>query len=119
MIEKKDSRRIISSWYDEESLAATEFRRLYSKIRNLYTNKEIKNLLITSATMGEGKSTIAALFATTISKYRDTNTLLIDCDLRRPSIHKIFGVERENGFTDVVTGKQPLKSLLRISLIKI
>ena len=54
---------IISSWYDEESIISTEFRRLYSKLRHLNPNKELKNLLITSATLGEGKSTIAALLA--------------------------------------------------------
>lgn len=103
----------ISSWYDEESLLSTEFRRLHSKLRNLNPGKEIRNLLITSATLGEGKSTTAALMAITIAKYRDTNTLLIDCDLRRPTIHKIFGLERQNGFSNIVLKNKSLKSVIK------
>ena len=109
--------RLIVSWYDEESLISTEFRRLYSKIRHLNPNKDLKRLLITSATVNEGKSTTAALLATTISKYRNTKTILIDCDLRRPTAHKIFGVERENGFIDVVLNKKSLKSALKDTFI--
>jgi len=108
---------IISSWYDEESIISTEFRRLYSKLRHLNPNKELKNLLITSATLGEGKSTIAALLAVTISQYRNTNTLLIDCDLRRPTIHRIFGMDRENGFIDVVLKTTSLKSVLKDTFV--
>jgi len=101
-------------WYDEESLVATEFRRLYSKIRMIDKGrKEIKNLLITSATIGEGKSTTAAQLATTICKYRNTSTLLIDCDLRRPRVHQLFGLEKEVGFVDVALKKIPLKSALK------
>lgn len=107
----------ISSWYEEESLLSTEFRRLYSKLRHLNPGKDIRNFLITSATIGEGKSTTAALLAVTISKYRDTNTLIIDCDLRRPNVHKLFGVRRENGFTDVALKRKSLKSVLKNTFI--
>lgn len=116
-MESLKSTKAISSWYNAESLLSTEFRRLYSKLRNLNPNREIRNLLITSATLGEGKSTSAALMAITISKYRDTNTLLIDCDLRRPTIHKIFGMERQKGFIDVVLKKKPLKSVIKDTFI--
>lgn len=108
---------VISSWYDEESIISTEFRRLYSKLRHLNPNRDLKNLLITSAVLGEGKSTTAALLAITISKYRNTNTLLIDCDLRRPTIHRIFGLQRENGFIDVVLKTTPLKSVIKDTFV--
>lgn len=112
-MENKKYTESIPLWYDEESLTATEFRRLYSKIRHLNADKEIRNLLVTSATLGEGKSTTAALLAITIANYRDTNTLLIDCDLRRPSIHKKFGLVRAEGFIDVMLGKRKLRSVLK------
>lgn len=109
--------KIISQWYDEESLFSTEFRRLYSKLRNLNPGKEIKNLLITSANLGEGKSTSAAIMAITIAKYRRTNTLLIDCDVRRPTIHRIFGMERQNGFSDVALKIKPFKSVIKDTFV--
>lgn len=111
------SSKSISQWYDEESLFSTEFRRLYSKLRNLNPGKEIKNLLITSATLGEGKSTSAALMAITIAKYRGTNTLLIDCDVRRPTIHKVFGMEKQNGFSDVALKMKPFKSMVKDTFV--
>ena len=107
----------LSSWYNEESLIATEYRRLFAKIRHLNPKKEIKNLLITSATMSEGKSTAATLMAITICKYRNTPTLLIDCDLRRPTIHNIFDIEQQDGFIDVAIGKKSLKSLLKDTFV--
>ena len=70
----------------------------------------MKNFLITSATVGEGKSIIASFLAITISKYRETNTLLVDCDLRRPKIHKLFGLEQQGGFFEVMSGEISLKS---------
>lgn len=98
------------SSYDEESPGSTEFRRLYSKMRHLHPTEDMRNLLITSAALGEGKSTVAALLAITISKYRETNTLLVDCDLRRPVVHKLFGMKREGGVCEVLTENFPLKS---------
>ncbi len=109
--------RLISSWYDDESILSTEFRRLYSKIRHLNPNKDVKNFLVTSATLGEGKSTAASLLAMTIAKYRNTNTLLIDCDLRRPMIYKLFGLPQEKGLVDVLLGKNKLKSVIKKSFI--
>jgi len=116
-MENNSKARLISSWYNEESLLSTEFRRLYSKLRHLNPGKEIRNLLITSATLGEGKSTTAAVLAVTISKYRDTNTLLIDCDLRRPTVHKLFGLKRDIGFSDVALKKQPLKAAIKDTFV--
>jgi capsular exopolysaccharide synthesis family protein len=116
-IDNNGAVKLISSWYDEESMISTEFRRLYSKLRHLNPGKDVKNLLVTSATLGEGKSTTAALLAITISKYRDTHTLLIDCDLRRPKIHKLFGLEKENGVIDVLLKNRPLKSVLKETFV--
>ena len=98
-------------------MLSTEFRRLYSKLRHLNPGKEVRNLLITSATLGEGKSTSAALMAITIAQYRGTNPLLIDCDLRRPTIHKIFGIERQSGFSDIMLRNKPVKSVLKDTFI--
>jgi len=103
--------------YDEDSLSSIEFRHLCSKLGNLNSGKKIKNLLITSATLGEGKSTTAALLAVTLSKYLDNHTLLIDCDLRRPKIHKLFGLKREHGFSDVVQKAKPVRSMLKETFV--
>ncbi|MBD3289556.1 polysaccharide biosynthesis tyrosine autokinase [candidate division KSB1 bacterium] len=114
-----NSRRIEKPlWYDEESLVSTEFRRLFSKIRHLNkTDHEIRNLLVTSAVLGEGKSTTAAYLAAIISKYQNTNTLLIDCDLRRPAVHKLFNLDKDGGFIDVALKEKSLKSVLKSTFL--
>jgi capsular exopolysaccharide synthesis family protein len=117
MIKMDKFENAINTWYDEESLTSTEFRRLYTKIRHIHPERDIQKLLITSATLGEGKSTISSLLAITMSNYRDTNTLLIDCDLRRPSVHKKFGLPNEEGFVDVILGKRDLRHVLKNTFI--
>ncbi len=105
----------IVDYFDEESPEATEFRRLYSKLKNLYAGQNIKNMLITSATMNEGKSTTAALLACTVARYRETKTILVDCDLRRPRIHQLFNLSKEDGVADVLLGRKKLDTCFKQS----
>lgn len=100
-------------FYDEESPGPTEFRRLYSRIRGLSSQEEMKNFLITSPSVGEGKSTLAAFLAIAISKYRQTKTLLVDSDLRRPIQHNLFGLKPEIGLAEVLAKGVSLKTCFK------
>jgi capsular exopolysaccharide synthesis family protein len=62
-----------------------------------------KCFLITSAVAGEGKTTICASLASVLSR-AGTKVLLIDADLRSPSLHKVFGVSNQKGFSQLLTG---------------
>jgi capsular exopolysaccharide synthesis family protein len=64
-------------------------------------DRRIKSLLFTSATAGEGKSTSASHFAYAHAE-QNQRTLLIDCDLRRPSQHKIYGIPLGIGLSNVL-----------------
>ena len=75
-------------------------------------DRRIKVLLFTSATAGEGKSTTASHLAWTHAEQKQ-RTLLIDCDLRRPSQHKIFGIPIGFGLSDVVTGATDWRQVLK------
>ena len=61
----------------------------------------LRSLLVTSASPGEGKSTIAAHLAATHA-FQGHRTLLIDGDLRRPSIHRRFGISTATGLSSVL-----------------
>ena len=115
---KKYNKLSILDQYKAESPEMAEFRRTYAKLRHLNSNKILKNFMITSASLGEGKSTVSALFAITISRYHDTKTLLIDADLRRPRIHELFNLKVENGFAEALAGKKELKKLFKNSAEK-
>lgn len=116
-MKSKQAKSIISI-FDDESAEATEFRRLFSKVKNLYGNENMKNFLITSAKMNEGKSTTAALLACTVAKYRNTKTILVDCDLRRPSLHRLFAESRDSGVSDVLRGTRKLDACFKVTTIQ-
>ncbi|MGH1351619.1 MAG: GumC family protein [Methyloligellaceae bacterium] len=100
----------------EEYLEMDESILIYSEaINDLKTevqlvNKErkTKSIIITSPSMNEGKSMLALAFAQHMSKL-GVNTLLIDCDLRRPSILNKLGKAANYGLADVLSGKVELE----------
>lgn len=63
-----------------------------------------KVLLVTSAIPGEGKTTVAANLAIALA-HKGKKTLLVDCDLRNPSVAAVFGKENGKGFSDYLKGK--------------
>lgn len=80
------------------------YRSLRTNIMYSKTDNPIKTVVVTSSGPGEGKSTSTANLAITFAQM-GAKTLLIDTDLRRPVQHGIFGVERNNGLTNVLVGK--------------
>jgi capsular exopolysaccharide synthesis family protein len=107
----------IFSYYDTESPESLEFHRLYSRLRQVNLGQEKQYLAITSATMSEGKSTTAALLATTIAKYQESNVLLVDFDLRNPKIHQIFDLDRKDGVAEIIEHKRSAKVCFKETLI--
>jgi non-specific protein-tyrosine kinase len=77
---------------------AEAFRTLRTNIQFSSVDKPIKTVMVTSAGPGEGKSTLAANLAVVMAQ-SGLRTVLIDCDLRRPSIHKIFSLPNQQGIT--------------------
>ena len=75
----------------------------YKNMRtSLIVNKDIKTILVTSSDMDEGKTTVISSLAKCFSELEDKKTLLIDCDLRNPSIHRHFELDNEKGLIDVI-----------------
>ena len=61
-------------------------------------------LMVTSARAREGKSTLAAHLALSIAR-AGMRSLLVDCDLRRPALHQIFGIPPTPGLSEVLLGQ--------------
>ena len=80
-----------------------EFRSLRTRVAARLDQRH-KVILVTSALPGEGKTTVAATLARSFAQM-EWKTLLIDSDLRKPTVHTIFGIYRAPGFTDVLTGQ--------------
>lgn len=79
------------------------FRRLRTNILTPDVGNAPKVLMVTSAERGEGKSTIAANLAVSIAQ-AGRRVLLVDCDMRLPTIHSIFDQPNKRGLTDVLVG---------------
>jgi non-specific protein-tyrosine kinase len=86
---------------DPRSPAAEAYRTLRTNIQFSSLDKPIHTLLVTSTSPDEGKSTTLSNLAVTIAQ-AEQRVILVDCDLRRPSLHTLFGVPNEQGLTSVI-----------------
>lgn len=84
-----------------KSRSAEAFRTLRTNIQFSSLDKEIKSIVVTSSGSGEGKSTVMANLAITMAE-SGKRVILIDCDLRKPSIHKKMGVSNSVGLTNIL-----------------
>jgi succinoglycan biosynthesis transport protein ExoP len=90
-----------------KSPPAEAYRTLRSNINFAQVDHPAHTFLVTSAGAGEGKTMTTANLATVFAQ-AGQEVLLIDADLRRPSLHRIFGVPSERGLTNVLVGEMDL-----------
>jgi len=76
----------------KQQVMAEQFRLLRSRVKGLSKDFQLRTILITSTLSGEGKTTVAANLAGSLSCVEGMRILLVDFDLRRPSLHTVFGV---------------------------
>ncbi len=88
------------------------FRVLRTKIMHKMRHAGINTIAVTSPGKGSGKSMVSANLAVSLSLEANHTVLLVDMDLRRPSIHKYFGFEPEHGLADHLAGEAKISSLL-------
>ena len=93
--------RLLTAIADPHSAVSEQYRKLKSSLVRLTNQDSFRNLLmVTSAIAGEGKSLTAANLAISMAQEYDLTVLLIDADLRRPSIHSYLGFEQTIGLSD-------------------
>src|SRR5271154_6511621 len=99
----------------QESLGAEKFRFLGVRLRQLQHSRPLKKLLITSTIPEEGKSTVAANLATILARRQQPKILLLEGDLRRPSLAKQFGLGRIPGLSEWLQGEpRTIKDIYRL-----
>ena len=92
---------------------ATEVRRLLQTLARQDADQNRKVYMMASAGRGEGKSTICALLAIISAKIFHRRTLIIDGDMRRPTIHYLIGLPQRPGLFDALQRSQPLEVIAR------
>ena len=94
-----------------KSVIAEQYRTLRTNIEYTAVDKEMKSILVTSATPGDGKSTTSANLAIVFAQ-QGKHVLLLDTDLRKPTLHKKFGVHNHIGLSSVLTKKQAVEEAI-------
>ncbi len=84
-----------------ETPISFEFRRLTRKIAKSGHGAP-KSILVTSTNRGEGKTTTAASLAITLARHHAGTTVLVDCDLRKPRIHRVMEVDNSTGLSNAL-----------------
>lgn len=98
---------------DPDGATAEAYRSLRANLKFAFSGeREIRSIAVTSCTQGEGKSSTNAALAMSFAK-SGRRVLLVDCDMRRPSIEKYTGVELAPGLSDVLEGRTSWREAVR------
>jgi capsular exopolysaccharide synthesis family protein len=102
---------------EEESLGAEKFRFLAVRLRQLRQTRPLKKVLITSTIPQEGKSTVAANLACTLARRKQQKTLLLEGDLRRPTVSDKFGLGKVPGLSEWLRGESESMNIYRLDAL--
>ena len=97
---------------DQKSPIAEAYRTLRTNISFSDIDNKIQTILFTSTKQNEGKSTIISNVAYSFSKLENCRVLLMDLDLRNPTVHKMFGVSNTYGLMDNLKNDRPIEKCI-------
>jgi len=92
------------------------FRRLQTNLFIPDYGRPLRTLLVTSTEPDEGKSTVVANLALVMAQSRN-KVIVVDCDLRRPSLHQVFDLPNDVGLSSILTGEATLEDSMQQSEI--
>lgn len=94
--------------YDPKSVASEQYRTIRTNIQFSAIEDEIRTIVVTSSSPGEGKSTTAANLAIVFAQ-QGKRVLLVDADMRKPTVHFTFNMLNTAGLTNVLTRQSELE----------
>jgi protein-tyrosine kinase len=95
-----------------DSFEAEQFRHLRNSLTYTASSNPIRSLMVTSTVSEEGKTFVACNLAASVARNINQHVLLIDCDLRRPSVHKFFNIRSAMGLSSYLTNGSSISGLL-------
>ena len=90
--------------------ASEAYRKVRTNLLYAFVDQSPKAIMLTSPGPGEGKSTTCANLGVVLAQAAKS-TLILDCDLRKPVIHKYFGLRNLRGIVDLLVGECPLQEV--------
>jgi protein-tyrosine kinase len=97
---------------EPSSATAEQYKKLRARILQVTAKDLLNTIMVTSSDMGEGKTITAINLAVTIANEIDYTVLLVDADLRGPSVHRYLGIKSKYGLSDYLTDKTSLSDVL-------
>ncbi|RII35008.1 polysaccharide biosynthesis tyrosine autokinase [Clostridium chromiireducens] len=95
-----------------KSIVSEAYRTLRTNVQYSSFDKAIKTIVITSAEAAEGKSTVSGNLALSFAQ-NDKKVIIVDCDLRKPSVHKNFKISNLSGLSEVLIGKENIEDVIQ------
>ncbi|MCA1726246.1 MAG: polysaccharide biosynthesis tyrosine autokinase, partial [Actinobacteria bacterium] len=109
---KKREETRLTAVAEPKSAASEAYRTLRTSMLFAAAQRGLKTILVASATAGEGKSTTAANLSVVLAN-ADKRVILVNADLRKPRVHRFFGVQNKTGVVDVLWGEaKPWEALV-------
>lgn len=106
------ARKLITS-ANPKSVVSEQFRTLRTNINFSVPDKELQTLLFTSASPGEGKSTVAANTAVVFAQ-EGKRVLLVDADMRKPTVHYTFHLTNTLGLSNILTRQAEVVDVVKV-----
>lgn len=101
---------------DPKSIVSEQFRTIRSNITFSAPREELKTILVTSSIPGEGKSTNVANLGVVFAQ-EGKKVLIVDADMRRPTLHHTFRLLNTEGLSSVLTSQQALQNVVQETAI--
>ena len=96
---------------EPRSLEAECFRTMVTNIQYSSADSRCKTIVVTSSQKGEGKTTILGNLALSLASWGN-RVVVIDCDIRRAALHKVFNISNSRGLTDILVNQASLKDVV-------
>jgi len=97
---------------DPKSHISEQYRSIRTNITSLSPENPVQAFIITSSLRGEGKTVTSANLAMAFSQEVEKKTILIDADLRKPNIHRLYNVRKDPGLSDILSGTMEVDRFL-------
>lgn len=105
------------AYTDPSGMIAEQFKTIRTNIQFSSVDNKLKSVLFTSSEPSEGKSTVSNNMAVTWAD-QGSRVVLVDSDLRRPTIHKTFEVSNRVGLTNYLSGNASLEDIIQPTMMR-